>query len=434
MPVFAYTAKTRDGKKENGQLDAPDRRSALAALQHKGLVPISVVQKSGGKALKSSSSKTPVIKSINKTISTPKKKSKGSFFKLSRPNYMSPVETLHFTSEICDLLESGMTLGNALNCLAAREGVSEGVTDIITGLRDAIIEGYTFSAALEKYPKVFTNIYVNLVRAGEASGAMTDVLHRLVDYFESQQAMRSKIKTAMFYPTIVLIMAIGVTIFATTYLLPKFKTIFDQLGPDGLPPMTKAIMGVSDFIRNYGFIMLIIIFGGVFALIQYKKTPEGKKKWDRLKLRLPLIKGIVASGTYANFARTLQSLLANGVPVISALEITANVVGNSVIAEQLLIARERVTDGTSISGPLAEGNVFPQLAIDMIAIGERTGDMPSALGHVAKRFESDLDKNVSRFTSSLEPIMIFVVAIIIAVIAISIVQAVMAVSSSANLQ
>lgn len=424
MPVFAYTAKTRDGKKENGQLDAPDRRSAIAALQRKGLVPISVMQKNGGKI--SSSSKT------SKTKETAPKKKGGGALKLSRPNYMSPVEMLHFTSEICDLLESGMTLGNALNCLAAREGESEGVTDIITGLRDAIIEGFTFSEALGKYPKVFSNVYINLVRAGEASGAMTDVLHRLVEHFEKQMAMRSKIKTAMFYPAIVLFMAVGVVIFAMTYLLPKFKTIFDQLGPDGLPPMTKALMGMSDFIRSYGIFILIGIIICVFAFIQFKKTPEGKKKLDRIKLKLPLVKGIVASGTYANFARTLQSLLANGVPVISALEITANAVDNSVISEQLLRARDRVTDGTSISGPLAEGDIFPQVAIDMIAIGERTGDMPSALGHVAKRFEAELDKNVTRFTSALEPIMIFVVAIIIAVIALSIVQAVMAVSSSTN--
>lgn len=424
MPVFAYTAKTRDGKKENGQIEAQDRRSALAAIQRRGLVPISVMQKSGGK--------TSASKVDNKKESAPKKKSGSNAFKLSRPNYMSPVETLHFTSEICDLLESGMTLGNALNCLAAREGESEGVTDIVTGLRDAIIEGYTFSDALEKYPKVFSSIYTNMVRAGEASGAMTDVLHRLVEHFESQQAMRSKIKTAMFYPTIVLIMAVGVTIFAITYLLPKFKTIFDQLGPDGLPPMTKALMGMSDFARNYGIIILILLAVGVVALVQWIKTPNGKKKWDYLKLKMPLVKGIVAAGIFANFARTLQSLLANGVPVISALQITSQAVGNSVISEQLLRARDRVTDGTSISGPLAEGNIFPQVAIDMIAIGERTGDMPSALGHVAKRFEAELDRNVTRFTSALEPIMIFVVAIIIAVIAISIIQAVMAVSSSAN--
>ena len=209
MPVFAYTAKSRDGKKATGQIDAQDRKSALAAIQRKGLVPISVMQKSGGKG---SSQKS------EKNVATTKKH-KGSAFKLSRPNYMSPEETLHFTSEVCDLLESGMTLGNALNCLAAREGESEGVTDIVIGLRDAIIEGYNFSDALEKYPKVFSSIYTNMIRAGEASGAMTDVLHRLVEHFESQQAMRSKIKTAMFYPTIVLIMAVGVTIFAITYLV-----------------------------------------------------------------------------------------------------------------------------------------------------------------------------------------------------------------------
>ena len=158
------------------------------------------------------------------------------------------------------------------------------------------------------------------------------------------------------------------------------------------------------------------------------------RKWDGLKLKLPLIKGIVASAIYANFARTLQSLLENGVPVLQALKITSQTVGNTVVGDELMTARERVTDGTTISGPLAAGGVFPQTIIDLIAIGEQTGDMPAALGHIAKRYENALERNVTIFTSALEPIMIFAVAIVIAFVAISVMQAVLGVTSGMNIK
>ena len=414
MPQFEYTAKSRDGKKNSGIVDAVDRRGALMAVERLGLIPLAVTKKTGGK--------------------TPSASKQSSYFKLARPNHMSSREVLLFTNELCDLIEGGMTLGNALNCLASRGDGTSGPSQVVGTIRDSIIEGASFSEALEKFPKLFSPIYINMIRAGEAGGALTEVLHRLIDHSERIQAMRAKVTSAMVYPVIVLVMGFLVGVFAMTYILPKFQSIFDQIGPDGLPPMTKMLIGISDWLKNYWIFMLIIFIVFTVILMKWIKTPKGLRFWDGLKLKLPLLKGIVASGIYVNFARTLQSLLLNGVPVIQALRITSQTVGNSVIGDELMNARERVTDGTTISGPLSAGKVFPTMIIDMIAIGEQTGDMPAALGHIAKRYEAELNKNVTIFTTALEPILIFVVALIIAFVAIAVMQAVLGVTSGMHIK
>ncbi len=336
-----------------------------------------------------------------------------------------------FTGELCDLLDAGMTLGNALNCLATQaEGEPRG--PIISSLRDAIVGGANFSDALAQHPKIFSQIYVSMIRAGEASGSLPTVLRRLIGHFERLQAIRSRVVSALVYPVIVLVMGFGVGIFAVTYILPKFKTIFDQMGPDGLPKMTKILLGISDWLTHYGLVAMLAIAIGAIVLHRWTKTPTGRRAKDRFLLKAPLIRGMVASSIYANFASTLQSLLENGVPVLRALAITAETANNAVISDELLKARDRVTDGTTISGPLAAGGVFPPMLINLVSIGEQTGDLASALGHVSKRYESELDRNVTIFTTALEPILILVVALIIGFIAVSIVMAVLSVTSGAN--
>lgn len=419
MPQFDYTAKSRDGIKSTGQVEAGDRRAAIAAVEKLGLVPLSLTQK---------------VDSVKAKRKAAKDKAGKSTFKLTRANYMSSRDVLLFTGELCDLLEGGMTLGNALNCLASRGDGESGPSQVITSLRNSIIEGANFSTALEKFPKVFTPIFVNMIRAGEASGAMTDVLKRLIIHYERASEIRAKVTGAMVYPVIVLIMGFGVAVFAMTYILPKFKTIFDQMGPDGLPTMTKMLIGMSEWFKKYSIFALLVIIASIYSLHKWIQTPPGRRRWDGLKLKTPLVKGIVASAIYANFARTLQSLLENGVPVLQALKITSQTIGNAVVGDELSKARERVTDGTTISGPLAAGGVFPPTIIDLLAIGEQTGDMPAALGHIAKRYESELNKNVTIFTTALEPIMIFVVALIIAFVAISVMQAVLGVTSGVNIK
>jgi type II secretory pathway component PulF len=411
MPLFDYTARTRAGARVEGQVEAADQRGALTAIERLGHVPLSV---------------KPVAEKARKAA-------KGRRFRLNRPAHMGARDVSLFTGELCDLLEAGMTLGNALNCLVGR-AADTGRGPIVVALRDAIIGGATFSDALAQHPRIFSPIYVNMIRAGEASGVIPEVLKRLILHFERIQSLRQRMTSAMVYPVIVLVMGFGVGVFAITFILPKFKTIFDQMGPKGLPAMTRMLLGMSTWLTNYGVFMLIAFALIGVALNRYVATPLGRRWWDRLKLRTPLVRGIVASSIYANFARTLQSLLENGVPVLSALRITSQTVNNSVISDELDKARDRVTDGTTISGPLAAGGVFPPMLIDLLAIGEQTGDMPAALGHVAKRYEAELDHNVTIFTTALEPILIFVVAIIIGFVAISIMMAVLSITSGLHVQ
>lgn len=424
MAQFSYQAKSRDGQTVSGTVDAADRRGALAAVSRLGLLPVRVESGSGGVPAKAAKGGRSAAKAASGA-----KGGGGLSLSLSKPVGMDPRERLLFTGELADLLDGGMTLGDALNALARRGSGAGGPAAVVAALRDDIVGGKSFSDALASYPKVFTPVYVNMVRAGEASGAMVDVLRRLAAHDERERAMRSKISSAMVYPIIVLCMGVGVAIFAMTYILPKFKLVFDQIGPDGLPPATKLLLGANDWFKSWWPVVLAVIAGGAFAFRRWTATASGRMAWDGFKLKAPLVKGIVASAVYANFASTLESLLRNGVPILRALDLTSETVGNAVVGAELRKARERVTDGTTISGPLEQGGVFPPMVIDLLAVGERTGDMPSALEHVAKRYESQLEKNILVFTTALEPIMIFAVAAVVGFIAMAIMQAVLSVTS-----
>ena len=403
MAVFKYSARAKSGEKVDGEIEAADRRAALAALERKGLIPVSV--KEGGASAAGSKG------------GAGKKR-----FKLTRPPRMSMREILIFTTELSDLLASGMTLGNALNTLANRRSGKDS-DEIITSLRDEILRGSSLSEALSRHPKIFTNLYVNMIKAGEASGAVDEVLRRLVDHYEKLQDLKEKVTTALVYPTIVMVMGIGTMIFSMVKIVPKFQSIFEQSGQT-LPVATKILIGMSGFMSQYGLVLVAVI--AVLGVLANRaiQTEKGRFWWDGVLLKMPLVRGIVACGIYANFARTLAVLLDNGVPVLQALKIVGHTVGNTVIGKELDTARERVTDGTSISGPLAAGGVFPEMMIDMLAVGEQTGDMSGALSHIARRYENELDRNVKIFTSALEPILILFVAAGVGFVAISILMAV----------
>jgi type II secretory pathway component PulF len=403
MAVFNYTARTRSGEKQNGEIEAPDRRAALRMIEQNGLIPVSVVEGAAAAA------------SAAKASARPR-------FRLTRGERMSMREVLVFTTELSDLLASGMTLGNALNTLARRRAgtASDG---IVRGLRNDVVRGSSLSEALQQHPRVFTKLYVNMIRAGEASGALHEVLKRLVEHYERVQDLKEKVTMALVYPLIVMIMGAATLVFSMVNVVPKFERIFAQMG-QALPTPTRILIGTSSFLTNYGIFVLAGL--GILAVLANRavKTKNGQLWWHGLLLRMPLVKGIVASGVYANLARTLGVLLTNGVPILQALGIVEQTVGNAVISRELRNARERVTDGTSISGPLAAGKVLPPMLIDMLSIGEQTGDMATALGHIARRYENELDRNVKIFTTALEPILIVGVAIAVGFVAVSILMAV----------
>ena len=405
MASFTYTAIDRTGKRTEGTLDAADKRTAQMLLEKSGRIPVSI-----------------------KEGAAPKAAAKADWWKLaaSTSTKMSQREVLLFTEELADLLSAGMTLGNALNSLAGDPSTPSG--RVAADLRDRIIRGESLSDAVRAHPESFPPLYGNMVRAGEASGALADVLQRLIEHFERISSMRAKIVQALTYPVIVLFLGLVTVVFAMVKIIPQFMSVFTNM-KIALPPTTQFLVDSSAFFQKYGLVVLgLLVLVGV-VLSRVAKTPGGRRVVDSLKLRTPILKGVVANGIFASFARTLQTLLANGVTAINALKITEETVGNVIIAEELRHVRERVTDGTTISGPLAAGGVFPKMMTDLLAIGEQTGDMPAALGHIGRRYESEMDRHIRIFTAALEPMLIFLVAGVVGFIAISILSAVFQVTS-----
>jgi len=409
MGVFNYKAMSKDGRKLEGSVEGADRRAAMAAVEKLGYVPISVTESKAKKAEKG----IPIWKL---KIGSGKQR-------------MKAVEVLLFTSELSDLLEAGMTLGAALNCLANQGEEDSAQSKIASDLRDRIIRGEQLSDAVTAHPATFPPLYGNMIRAGEASGAMIEVLRRLVEHYERNESMRSKITSALTYPTVVLIFGVLTVIFAMVKVIPQFAKIFEGMGT-ALPLPTRILVGTSDFVIKYGLFLAIAIGIGVVMFKRHIKDGQGLIWWDGLKLKAPLIKGIVACGAYSSLAYTMKTLLSNGVNVLQALKIAEETCGNALIAEALRTARQRVTDGTTISGPLAGSNVFPKMMTDMLAVGEQSGDMPSSLGHIGRRYESEMDRNIKIFTNALEPILIVAIGGVVGFVAISILMAVFKVTSS----
>lgn len=411
MANFGYVALNAQKAKVSGAIEAADRRGALAALKAQGLTPLSISEQAAPKEAKG-------------------KQGGESFWKLSSgpAKRMKPAEVLLFTSELADLIEAGMTLGAALNSLANQGDPNSGICVVSADLRDRIMRGEAFSDAVGAHPKTFPGIYGNMVRAGEASGAMVEVLHRLTEHYERNQSMKSKIVSAMTYPAIVLGMGVVAVIFAMVKIVPQFTDLFASMGRE-LPLPTRMLMAMSDGLIKYGVVYAV---AAVVLIVLLRKwcTGSGRMKWDGFKLRMPLVKGLIASGAFASLAYTMQTLLANGVNVLQALRISEETCGNAVIGAELRKARERVTDGTTISGPLAQSGVFPRMMTDMMALGEQTGNLPNALGHIGKRYEAELNRNIKVFTTALEPLLIILVAVVVGFVAIAILSAVFSATSA----
>lgn len=411
MANFEYRALDSKRIQRMGTLEAADRRGALAALRSMGLTPLSVKEGAAEK-------------------SKPAKGAHASFLSFSSgpAKRMKPAEVLLFTSELADLIEAGMTLGAALNTLSNQGDPNSGMCVVASDLKDRIVRGESFSDAVDAHPKTFPAIYGNMVRAGEASGAMVEVLHRLTEHYERTQSMKSKIVSALTYPCIVLGIGVLAVIFCMVKIVPQFSELFKSMGQE-LPLPTKLLMAMSEGMIRYGVFYAI---GLVLVILLFRKWTQGagRMKWDAFKLKMPLVKGLIASGAYASLAYTMQTLLANGVNVLSALRISEETSGNAVIGAELKKARERVTDGTTISGPLAQSGVFPRMMTDMMALGEQTGNLPTALGHIGKRYEAELNRNIKVFTTMLEPILILFVAVVVGFVAIAILSAVFSATSA----
>ena len=412
MAHYSYKAKDRKGIPVEGVVEANDQSTAARAVEALGYLPIS-------------------IKETTKTIlqsTTPNKRRFNFELGFQRKPQMKLQELLLFSRELSDLVASGMTIGRALHTLSNRKD-SGSVQQIITTLRDEIIQGTSLSDALELYPETFSTLYINLVRAGEASGHLSDALENVCVHYERVQEARSKVTAALIYPSIVLIIGGLAVLGLMIGIVPKFAGTFEDMGAT-LPKPTLALMNASQFLIQYGVVLIAVIVGIAWMLKQWLATEKGKALWHRYQLKVPILGAVVRTNAFAHFARTFGTLLKNGVSVLPALGIVQKTIDNVIIAAEIGETRTRVKDGTSISQPLSKGKIFPSLLIDMLAVGEETGDMPGALTHITRRYDTELDRLVKTCTTVLEPLLIVLVALVVGGIAVCLLLPVLTLTDS----
>lgn len=421
MPQFAYKARRRSGEIVNGVVDVADRSAALLQIERLGLFPVMI---DTSKASVAAANEKPASSSAQKSVLPA---ALGSLRRRRKPKLQ---ELATFTQQISNLLKCGMPLTVALESMSHLE--TKGIPSSVSkDLKQEVMEGRSLSDAMSKQPKVFSDLYLNMVRAGEQSGALVDVLKRLADHYERFAEVHSKFISALIYPAIVACVGVVIVIFFMTFMLPKFMLIFQGLKVP-LPLATRILMNISHF---FGSLLNWVIMGMVGLAIgvlffRFKSTPEGKRKLDRLKMNTPVLGKAVRLNLFGQFSRTLATLLVNGVPVLTALKITEEIVPNTVVKEAIAKTREEVTDGKTIAQPLARSKLFPQLMIDLLKIGEETGDVPGALQNIADTYENELALQLRVMTNLIEPAMIIVMAIGVGGLLFSVLSAMFAITST----
>ncbi len=320
-----------------------------------------------------------------------------------------------FSRQLATMINSGLPLVQSL-AIMQRQVEHPGFQKILKEIRTDVEGGLPFSDAIAKHPKVFNRLYLNLVRAGEVSGTLDTVLDRIAQFQEKELELRGKIKSAMTYPVIVLVFALGVTYFLLTTIVPQFATILTQLGAD-LPFITRALIAVSNFLQTMGWVLGVIAIAAYFAFQQYYKTNQGRHVIDAVKLKIPVFGNLLKKSALSSFSRTFSLLLASGVNIIETLEITKGAAGNAIIEDALTNAKNAVQQGEQISQPLmAASSIFPPMVTSMISIGEETGALDSMLAKVADYYEREVDEAVDQLTAALEPIMIVFLGAIVGLI------------------
>lgn len=393
MGIFSYKATTADGAIVEGVIEAADERDVAERLKNSGIIPLSIASPKEG---------------LGKRFV--RKSSRG--------------DILTFTTELSSLLGAGLPLDRSLNILS---DISEGseMKNIIKSVLKSIREGSSFSDALQKHPRVFPKLYVNMIRAGEAGGVLDVVLDKLNEFLESSRELKDHVFSAMIYPVILLFTGGASIVVLLTWVLPKFSVIFSEMHTQ-LPASTRLIIGFSEAIASYWWILLACIIGGWIIFRNYVKTEAGRLQWDSFKLKL--IGDVITKIETARFARTLGTLLRSGVPLLQALHNSKDIINNRVIASAIDAVSKGAKEGKGIATPLADSNVFPALALSMIKVGEETGQLDTMLLKVAVTYEKSLRIAIKRFVSLMEPAMILGMGLVIGFIVLSMLMAIFSIT------
>lgn len=415
MPQFSYRARRRSGEMVQGVLDVADRSAALTQIERLGLFPVAVDAAKGGGAV--AVADRPSIRKESFAAMLPPTL-RQALLRKRKPKLQ---ELATFTQQMANLLQAGMPLTVALNSMTHLE--SKGISsEVSRQLRQEVMEGRSLSDAMSKQPLIFSDLYVNMVKAGEQSGALVVVLRRMADHFERFAQVQAKFTSALVYPAFVAVVGVGIIIFFMTYMLPQFMKLFGNMQMQ-LPMMTQMLVKVSNVFTGYWWLMLMILIAFYIIFKRFQATEDGKRKIDQWKMGAPVFGKVMKLNLYGQFARTLSTLLENGVPVLTALKITEQVLPNRVIKEAIAKTRDAVTDGKTLAQPLAQSKIFPQLMVDLVKIGEETGDVPGALKNVADTYENELNIALRVMTNMIEPVLIVVMAVGVGFLLLSVLSA-----------
>lgn len=405
MAQFQYRATDAEGKILEGIIEAAERNAAVARLQDRGLIPLRVAEPAA---------------------------ERGGIASISLPSFdfkrsVRPRDLLVFTHELSTLLAAGMPLDRSLSILADLSERPE-MKRVVGDVLQSVQRGKSLAEALGQHPKVFPPLYVNMVKAGEVGGVLDHVLQRLTEYLERANELRDEVRSAMVYPVILLITAFVSVTILLTYVLPKFASIFAQAG-QSLPFTARMLLGLSDAMRSYWWAGLIVVGLVVFGFMHWVRTPSGRLRWDQTKLRFVLLGDLTRKLSVARFARTLGTLLRSGVPMLQALDIVREVVGNLVLAQAIDEVKVGVRGGSGVAGPLSHSGVFPPLALQMISVGEETGKLDEMLVQVAEYFDKEVRQQVRRLTSLLEPALLLVGGAVVAFVVLSMFSAIFSINN-----
>lgn len=403
MARFQYVAVDSGGKEHKGQIEAENQQEAGSKLKQMGLFPTSVVAPRGpgapGRGGKKGGGRGGGGMGFGAGLAAPKIRRK---------------DLTTMTRQLATLLEAGLPLVRALRTLERQAKGNPPLRKVMGGLADSVEGGTTFSEALATHPKSFNRLYVNMVRAGEASGAMETVLKRLAEFMEKAQRVAGKVKSAMVYPVLVLTVAGLITAGLMVFIVPKFAKMFDEMLPgEPLPALTQMVIGISNFMKDHVVMMVIGLFVVFTVFRLLKMTKPGTYLWDLVMLKVPPISALTVRATAARFCRTLGTLMQSGVAVLQALQIVRDTSGNEIVARAIQTVHDAVKEGEGMTRPLDKAAVFPGMVVAMIEVGEETGALPEMLNRVADVYEEEVDRAVEALTSMLEPIMICVLAVIV---------------------
>ncbi|HEV2696289.1 MAG TPA: type II secretion system F family protein [Verrucomicrobiae bacterium] len=410
MPQFSYKARKRSGELVEGMLEVPDRSAAQQQIQRSGLFPIAITDVKAGA--------TPAVKGKGKGPNLMAFLPPAMQAQMQQKRKPKLQELATFTTQLANLLNSGMPLTVALNSMTHLQ--TKGIpAEVSRELRQEVTEGKALSDAMTRQPVIFSDLYVNMVRAGETSGSLVPVLRRMATHFQQFADVQAKFKSAMIYPVMVIIVGILLVTFFMTVMMPKFIEIFQGFNIP-LPLPTLFLIGVSRLFTTYWWLLL----GGVIAVVilfkRFQSSAAGGRKLDGWRMKAPIFGPVVRVNLFGQFARTLGTLLQNGVPVLTALKITEQVMSNVHIKEAIAKTREAVTDGKTLAQPLAQSKLFPQLMVDLVRIGEETGDVPGSLNNLADTYEGELSIALRVMSDLIGPVLIIVMAIVVGFLLLSI--------------